>query len=131
MVKNVFGYNLVYIGKNNPRAYSNGYALQHRLVMEEKLGRFLQEDEIVHHINEIKNDNRVENLELTTRKNHIKHHKDIVTDRATIKKISKKTCHRGHGLFGSNLYLTPNGRRNCKSCRKESSIRYWSKKLAN
>lgn len=37
---------------------------QHRVVMQEKLGRKLERNESVHHVNGIRTDNRPENLEL-------------------------------------------------------------------
>lgn len=68
------GYQRVYIGANNHPHTNKGYVLVHRLVMESHLGRFLAPSEVVHHINEVKDDNRLENLYLCSQEEHVQIH---------------------------------------------------------
>ena len=46
----------------HPYKNKRGYILEHRLVIEEQIKRFLKPEEACHHINKIKDDNRPENL---------------------------------------------------------------------
>lgn len=58
----------------HPDADCKGYVRQHRVVMEQILGRSLGSDEVVHHINGDKSNNSPENLQLMTHKAHVAHH---------------------------------------------------------
>ncbi|TEB09188.1 HNH endonuclease signature motif containing protein [Pelotomaculum propionicicum] len=74
---------------DHPHA-SNGYVFQHRLVMEEKIGRYLKPDEVVHHIDGNKTNNNPDNLLLTTCSEHTRLHNEI---RAQRMKVISIPCH--------------------------------------
>lgn len=78
------GYVQIYLPKH-PMSSKTGYIFEHRLVMAKSLGRLLSSEEIVHHINEITSDNRIENLAILDRSTHISQHE---------KQVEKKTWRR-------------------------------------
>lgn len=76
--KELAGYILVRAPEDHPGARNDGSIYEHRLVMEEHLERFLYPEEVVHHINGVRDDNRIENLQLRrSRKEHGRGHEGI------------------------------------------------------
>ncbi len=62
------------IVRNHPKRTKNDYVLEHRVIVENNIGRLLLSNEVVHHINGKYKDNRIENLQVMTNSEHTKLH---------------------------------------------------------
>lgn len=68
------GYKEIYI-PNHPKAKANGCILEQRYIAEQIIGRILEDDEVVHHINGDRNNNNVSNLMIfKTQNDHARYH---------------------------------------------------------
>jgi hypothetical protein len=94
------GYVLVRVGISHHLADKRGYAYEHRLVAEWKLGRPLLKGEIVHHINGNKTDNSPENISITS---CIAEHLGLHRKRIDLKRFDEKNpmrqCECGCGKW--------------------------------
>ena len=67
------GYIAIYF-PDYPKSSKDGYVMEHVFVVEQAIGRNLNDDECVHHINAKRDDNRIENLRLMTKREHASYH---------------------------------------------------------
>lgn len=82
-----------------------GSMREHRLVMEQMIGRYLDRDEVVHHVNGIRDDNRPENLQL----------------------FPSNASHLAHELKGKCPNWTPEGRARIGKYQRQSPRQFRSK----
>jgi hypothetical protein len=63
---------------DHPNAKKNGYVSEHVAIASASIGRAIAPNEVVHHLNGVRDDNRPENLEVMTRSaHHSLHHKGV------------------------------------------------------
>lgn len=106
---------------DHPNRTNNNYVLLHRVIVENHLGRLLNSNEIVHHKNHDKKDNRIGNLKVMTSSEHSREH---ALDRP--RKYCELKCPNCGKLFykpKNQTFLQKGGRYNCCSpkCRGKFS----------
>lgn len=98
----MWNYKEVYM-PNHPKARQNGCVLEHRLVAEQIIGRILKDEEVVHHIDEDRTNNNLDNLIVfVSQDDHARFHRT--------------------GLMvknEDNTYYSPIVKSNCEKCGEE------------
>jgi hypothetical protein len=85
------GYILIRVGKNHPLSDSNGYCKEHLLVWAAcNMFRLPNSDEVLHHRNGDKTDNRIENLELMNKQCHERIHGRLKLTDMNVKEIRER-----------------------------------------
>lgn len=98
--------------------------LEYRVIMEKHLGRSLERDEVIHHINKDILDNRIENLQLMRNGQHVSFHgtgkirKGQLTEQGRKSKSDKMKQAWKNGAFDKAIW-TAERRKNCSDMQKE------------
>lgn len=120
----MWGYKWISV-PDHPNATSNGCVLQHRLVAEEVIGRYLTEEEVVHHVDEDKSNNIPSNLEVfATKSDHTRYHQTGIKLKneegiwysPILNKMTSKQSDRRTSKDSDKQYHRASYERVCKNC---------------
>lgn len=99
----------------HPKATKIGkYVLFHRIIMENYLKRMLEDDEIVHHLNGNRYDNRLSNLELLRNVDHVRMHQLQKGRKYVLLKCPE--CNKLFELPHRHSYLCKSRKYKCNFC---------------
>lgn len=115
------------------KLYRERYAYEHHVVYWQHTGHILKEDEHIHHRNERKRDNRFENLKLTKRTDHVKHHK---TTGKNMVDLVCPICNKEFKKEFRHTHLAPYNKKESTCCsrscsaKKSNTPRYFNRQKA-
>lgn len=95
-----------------------GKQYAYRVLWEERRGPL--EEKVLHHRCEQKWCVNLDHLEPITQGEHLREH-GLPGDWG---QADKTECPQGHPYAGENLYVSPNGERHCRECRRAAKRRY-------
>jgi len=101
---------------------------EHREIMETFLGRKLKRNEHVHHINGIKTDNRLENLEVISASNHAKHHYLEIKEKFLFRKNMQKNCLVCNKKYITKSHISKYCSGKCQRITRKEYLKEWTLK---
>lgn len=123
---------------SHPNSNSAGYVGEHISVMSEHLRRPIAPHEVVHHINGIRDDNRIENLIVMTRKAHTHHHSHGQSNPNSLANLIPMNPALAKKVITTRMQNHPATQHICEQCQmdftgksRKSTARYCSRRCYN
>lgn len=98
----------------HPYATKNGYVLLHRIIVENHLNRLLNTNEVIHHLDENKKNNSIENLQVLTSTTHAKLHQKNIGRKYV--KLKCPWCKKIFDVPKNVTFLQKPSKYNCTCC---------------
>lgn len=94
----------------------------HRFSYQEFVGD-IPDDFVVHHVCRTRNCVNPAHLQATSQSFNV-----LVADRSLVTLPRRTHCKRGHEMIGSNVKLSKDGKRNCRTCCRDANRAFMAKK---